>query len=703
MATPNPGVIKVDLEAQLTGKGGRDSSRKLLPMYFTEAEEREMEIPESWKGDTCAILASNLKASLFSATVATFIIQSYQLSSPDSGDAAIALLTQVSQQLINISHEKNVMAQSNASFKSTASATRVNALWCLSLVVSLTCVLSATRTLVQQRARGYMGHARMNAYIPSPTKRFGMSRAVEKMITLLHISVFLFFAGLVDFLFPVNKTVAFCVLSYIAAFAFRTTPPSSGFTWPISRIIVHGVLVLIGRRVKKLVLQVFGVVMEPGPSARRRLRQAIDHANITSPYNERDDFSLDVKPVTENTTVDVFQSNILAADLIRIDLTRARTCRGMMWRNFRDGHSKAANAEAPDLPVVLRARSGDDDPCGWTGAGIVDRFFLYIATISRIVDTERGDIVVARNAIQNFRQSVPRGQQAPIYFDHGRERAFLYPYTVILRCDFSNCYPYGRSGQRVYALLKTCGQGTLLLTEELYGNGLRPHCPRSWTLLLWLFSAPQTVMIRLSLDDAIDLADIEVDTSIASKFRQMCSPEMMGRIEAKQDLAARVVGRCFALLVVKKLSGDVNWHMDEGVGGSGAELVCLSAIVGTTSRMMITTSCLKCRVAIDTNGMLAVTVTVPLSRLPVAGPTNTASYQSFQDNHVLVAGSASINDNESEYSYPGGDSTDDSNQDAQIDNDEVAYHFMRSILRTAQRDTARDATATIEEQLPIVQ
>ncbi|KAI0249767.1 hypothetical protein BJV78DRAFT_1155584 [Lactifluus subvellereus] len=119
--------------------------------------------------------------------------------------------------------------------------------------------------------------------------------------------------------------------------------------------------------------------------------------------------------------------------------------------------------------------------------------------------------------------------------------------------------------------------------------------------------------------------------------------------------------------------------------------------------------CLKCRVAIDTNGMLAVTVTVPLSRVmsnigfPVAGPTNTASYQSFQDNHVLVAGSASINDNESEYSYPGGDSTDDSNQDAQIDNDEVAYHFMRSILRTAQRDTARDATATIEEQLPIVQ
>jgi hypothetical protein len=56
---------------------------------------------------------------------------------------------------------------------------------------------------------------------------------------------------------------------------------------------------------------------------------------------------------------------------------------------------------------------------------------------------------------------------------------------------------------------------------------------------------------------------------------------------------------------------------------------------------------------------------------PVAGPTNTASYQPFQDNHVLVTGSANIDDNESEYSYPGGDSTDDSNQDAQIDNDEV--------------------------------
>ena len=209
-----------------------------------------------------------LKTGLFSATVAAFIIESYQNLSPDSGDTTNALLAQISQQLVNISHGAPltiVTAQSNQPFKPTASAVRVNVLWFLSLVLSLSCALSAT--LMQQWARRYRELAqrrgafhrrgRMRAYIFDGISRFGMARAVATMPTLLHISVFLFFAGLVDFLFPIHATVAYttlgCITFFALAYAILTILPNiyhscpyatplSGFTWRMSHLAVIGFL-----------------------------------------------------------------------------------------------------------------------------------------------------------------------------------------------------------------------------------------------------------------------------------------------------------------------------------------------------------------------------------------------------------------------------------------------------------------------------
>ena len=47
-----------------------------------------------------------------------------------------------------------------------------------------------------------------------------MSLAVEAMPLLLHTSVFLFFAGLIEFLFTINRVVAFFALGCVAVFAF---------------------------------------------------------------------------------------------------------------------------------------------------------------------------------------------------------------------------------------------------------------------------------------------------------------------------------------------------------------------------------------------------------------------------------------------------------------------------------------------------
>ncbi|KAH9066455.1 hypothetical protein EDB87DRAFT_1543932, partial [Lactarius vividus] len=100
----------------------------LWSMYLTEAEKQDKDVTESWKGDAEGILVFT---GLFSATVAAFIIESYQNLSPKSGDTTNALLTQISQQLVNISNGTpltSVAAQISQPFKPTASAVRVNVL-----------------------------------------------------------------------------------------------------------------------------------------------------------------------------------------------------------------------------------------------------------------------------------------------------------------------------------------------------------------------------------------------------------------------------------------------------------------------------------------------------------------------------------------------------------------------------------------------
>ena len=75
---------------------------------------------ESWRGDTDRILVfvspapvylvrvrrltHILKTGLFSATVTSFIIESLQNLSPNPSDMTNALLTQISQQLVNMSN-----------------------------------------------------------------------------------------------------------------------------------------------------------------------------------------------------------------------------------------------------------------------------------------------------------------------------------------------------------------------------------------------------------------------------------------------------------------------------------------------------------------------------------------------------------------------------------------------------------------------
>ena len=113
------------------------------------------------------------------------------------------------------------------SFTPRPGVVRVNILWFLSLCISLSCGLLAT--LVQQWVRRCLKLVR---YSETPVQRvrvrtslvFGVEAFKVRMIVdnislLLHVAIFLFFFGLVDFLFVINIEVAKYVRAAVCLFA----------------------------------------------------------------------------------------------------------------------------------------------------------------------------------------------------------------------------------------------------------------------------------------------------------------------------------------------------------------------------------------------------------------------------------------------------------------------------------------------------
>jgi Family of unknown function (DUF6535) len=218
--------------------------------------------------------------------VAAFLVESYKQLQPSSSDTVILLLSQISQQLAALSSGSSISIPSGLpgqNFQPSTSAVRVNILWFISLVLSLTCALLAT--LMQQWVRRYLQtsqrwyapykRARIRAFFAEGIERFGLPATVEALPALLHVSVFLFFAGLVDFLININHTVAFSLLSAVvvgtsAYFLFTVLPliyPDSPYQTPLTSLlwIFQQTTLLISldllRRFVKFVYEHTGVVV----------------------------------------------------------------------------------------------------------------------------------------------------------------------------------------------------------------------------------------------------------------------------------------------------------------------------------------------------------------------------------------------------------------------------------------------------------
>ena len=145
--------------------------------------------------------------------------QSLQPSAQDIHTFYLATITEILTTIVSNGSSQTIslppVPPNPSTFKPPVSAIWYNSLWFSSLVISLTCALLATS--LQQWARRYVRvtqprysphkRARIRAFFAEGIEKLHLPWAVEALPALLHVSVFLFFAGLMVFLSTIHHTV----------------------------------------------------------------------------------------------------------------------------------------------------------------------------------------------------------------------------------------------------------------------------------------------------------------------------------------------------------------------------------------------------------------------------------------------------------------------------------------------------------------
>ena len=147
-----------------------DPSNKLWSVYVAQAEKHDKTMTDTWKIDTDGSLifvsryiyihlsspqssrAPRSQAGLFSAVVTGFLVTSLPLLQPNSGDAIVLLLTQISQQQSGSVNSTTTgtsdqLAAANPPFRPASGVVWVNSLWMASLIVALASVSKRTSSL----------------------------------------------------------------------------------------------------------------------------------------------------------------------------------------------------------------------------------------------------------------------------------------------------------------------------------------------------------------------------------------------------------------------------------------------------------------------------------------------------------------------------------------------------------------------------
>ncbi|KAJ6449666.1 hypothetical protein C8R45DRAFT_883937 [Mycena sanguinolenta] len=299
-----------------------DAASKLWAVYAAVAEKYDKRLVESWRSNMDGML---IFAGLFSASLTAFIIESYKTLVPDSGDATVVLLNQISQQLAATANGSSYHILPPAPFTPPKTSLICNALWFISLGLSLTCALFAT--LLEQWARDFLHRADMRSapvtrvrifsYLYYGMKRFGMHTVVNLIPLLMHTSLFLFFAGLVAFLVPINFSMALVAGGLLAVLTTAYSALTLLSLWHSDcpyRTPITGVFWSLIQGFKTLWRGHFGAPDVPSspPSLRRdTMVDAISHRAMEI-LNNRDHRALvwTVKSLADDTELEPFIESI---------------------------------------------------------------------------------------------------------------------------------------------------------------------------------------------------------------------------------------------------------------------------------------------------------------------------------------------------------------------------------------------------------
>ncbi|KAI0746012.1 hypothetical protein C8Q76DRAFT_567908, partial [Earliella scabrosa] len=185
-------------------------------------------------------LANHPNAGLFSAALTAFNVQSYLLLQPDSGDAMVAALAHISEQLTSFSVNQAFVNSTRPAFVPPADsafaapnyAIWINALWFPSLI----CTLSASSIAVTvkqwlyQYKQGLSGTSREISRLRQYRYENLLSWRVPEIIAvlpiLLQIALSLFLGGLLILLWslhPLVAIIASALVGMLGAFHFATT------------------------------------------------------------------------------------------------------------------------------------------------------------------------------------------------------------------------------------------------------------------------------------------------------------------------------------------------------------------------------------------------------------------------------------------------------------------------------------------------
>ncbi|KAH9054802.1 hypothetical protein EDB87DRAFT_1418205 [Lactarius vividus] len=203
-----------------------DGSGLIFSMYMEMATEEDKKMAENWTADADGILVFT---GLFSSAVASMISISIQDIRPNPQDTSNFYLANIYYlQTVADTNRPNISSSLPSSpppFSPPNYAVLVNALWFMSLVISISCALLAT--LLQQWARRYLRvtQPRYSLHKRAKIRTFffdGVSAGHQALeigalpTLLLHVSLFLFFAGLVVFLRNVHLTIFKLALSWVS-------------------------------------------------------------------------------------------------------------------------------------------------------------------------------------------------------------------------------------------------------------------------------------------------------------------------------------------------------------------------------------------------------------------------------------------------------------------------------------------------------